>query len=360
VTVSAKRASFGFAGWDAWFSNRDGTLDTQAGSHPYEATFTFDLANVRCTQAEERIPSTGCREGEELGKLHSAGSVRNIEVQVPPGLIGDPNAVPQCTRRQLDTEQCPDASQIGIATATVEGGLINRWRVYNMVPPSGTPAEFGFSLLGFVTLLNSSVRSGSDYGITTTTLNTPQVNLVSFAIILWGVPGDPSHAPWRRHEVGGCGEGEVGLGECSQPNIPVAAPFLTLPTACASPQRFSIRANAWSEAAGIAEASFLSHESNDEATPFTGCESLDFAPTLTTSPDTAAADTPAGLTVDVKPATGGLLDPEGLGTSDIENTSVTLPQGLVINPGQAAGLEACSEAQAHIHDEGIAPACPLK
>jgi uncharacterized repeat protein (TIGR01451 family) len=159
ITVSSKSPSFDFPGWDAWFSNADGTLDTQAGSHPYEATFTFDLANIHCGSAEEKISGSACREGEEIGHLHSAGSARNIAVDVPPGLIGDPNAVPQCTRRQLDTEKCPDASQIGIATATVEGGLINRWRVYNIVPPAGAPAEFGFSLLGYVTLLDASVRS---------------------------------------------------------------------------------------------------------------------------------------------------------------------------------------------------------
>ena len=37
----------------------------------------------------------------------------------------------------------------------------------------------------------------------------------------------------------------------------------------------------------------------------------------------------------------GLLTAGGLSTSDIEDTTVTLPAGLVINPGQAAGLQAC-------------------
>src|SRR5580693_5227837 len=45
VTISSKPAPFGFAAADGWFSNSDGTIDTQAGSHPYEATFSFDFNN---------------------------------------------------------------------------------------------------------------------------------------------------------------------------------------------------------------------------------------------------------------------------------------------------------------------------
>jgi uncharacterized repeat protein (TIGR01451 family) len=34
VTISSSTPPFSFTGWDGWFSNADGTLDTQAGSHP--------------------------------------------------------------------------------------------------------------------------------------------------------------------------------------------------------------------------------------------------------------------------------------------------------------------------------------
>ena len=70
-----------------------------------------------------------------------------------------------------------------------------------------------------------------------------------------------------------------------------------------------------------------------------------------------SADTPAGLTADVKVPQEGLLNREGLSMSDIENTQVTLPEGVVINPGQAAGLGACSEAQSAVGTEGEA-SCP--
>ena len=53
VTISSTPPPFGFADFQGWFSNADGTLDTQAGSHPYELTFEFDL-NTAATPEEER------------------------------------------------------------------------------------------------------------------------------------------------------------------------------------------------------------------------------------------------------------------------------------------------------------------
>ena len=54
---------------------------------------------------------------------------------------------------------------------------------------------------------------------------------------------------------------------------------------------------------------------------------------------------------------GGLSEPTGLSTADIQNTTVTLPQGLVINPGQAAGRQACQSNQDGVGTED-APSCP--
>jgi len=103
----------------------------------------------------------------------------------------------------------------------------------------------------------------------------------------------------------------------------------------------------------------LSHDSDHDPEGFTGCERLAFGPLISTSPDTGQADTPAGLTVEVNPSVGGLVSPEGLSTSDIEDTTVTLPEGVVINPGQAAGLQTCQETaeQSSIGTEN-APSCP--
>jgi hypothetical protein len=338
VTISSASSDFRVAGWDALFSNEDGTLDTQAGSHPYEAIFSLDLASVN-----------------EAGSFFTAGGeIRNIAAELPPGFIGDPNAVPQCTRQQLSHENgkgggCPRGSQIGLLDVTFGGGVQRLFRVFNMVPPPGVPAEFAIEIEGITTLFDNAVRTGSDYGITTHINNIPQRDIMSNTLILWGVPGDPSHDRWRGSREG-CEEG------CSVNATPT--PFLTLPTACAGPQKFSISVNTWQHPDILAEASFLSHDSNGTPMGFTGCEHLGFAPTITTAPDTSQADTPAGLTVEVSPPVGGLLDPTGVGTSDVQNTTVTLPEGVVVNPGQAAGLVACQSSQTGVGTENPS-SCPL-
>jgi hypothetical protein len=348
LTISSTSPSFGFAGADAWFSNADGTADTQAGSHPYEATFSFDINDV----AEEGVHSIG-------------GEPRNLTVNLPAGFVGNPTAVPECPMPQFVTEErCPADTQVGVAFPTIlgDGFLANPTDpVYNLVPQAGQPAEFGFVINGNLTVIGTKVRSGSDYGISSVTNNITRTELTSTILALWGEPSDPSHTPWR------CERGDQHF-ECGISIAPTGKPFLTLPTSCEGPQAYSLSMNSWEDASKVASTSFLSHDANHEAVGFTGCEDLSFGPTISVAPDTSFADTPAGLTVEVKPPVGGLSSTEGLSTSDIQNTTVTLPEGLVINPGQAAGLAACQAAQSGLtsdaekaagEENSAPPSCPL-
>jgi hypothetical protein len=324
VIVSATAAGFGVATWDGWFSNEDGTLDTQAGSHPYAATFDLELNSV-----------------EEVGPTYApaGGQLRNVAVDLPPGFVGDPLAVPQCPREDFDEGptlgiHCAADTQIGLSVSFSGNHADQAGPVYNLVPPPDVAAEFGFSFVGNSVYLDSSPRTGGDYGITTRVNDVPEGRDVRNNIItLWGVPGDPSHNIWRCN-------GELGRCPAEQPALGLT-PLLTLPTACGEPQPFTIHIGEWGDPSVTSEATFYSHDSNDNRVGFTGCEDLGFNTSMTVSPDTTKAGTPAGLTVEVKPALGTITNPQGLSTSDIQNTTVTLPEGLVINPGQAAGLEAC-------------------
>ncbi|MGA9286445.1 MAG: hypothetical protein WBV85_13495 [Solirubrobacteraceae bacterium] len=325
VTISSSAPAFGFSGADMWFSNADGTFDTQAGSHPYEASFEFDMNNVA--------------KNPEYGPV--GGEPRNLTFRLPSGFVGDPSAVAQCPRALFVTEtKCPPSTQVGELISKFLGDAeLSPTPVFNLVPEPGEPAEFGFVINGNLTIVDTEVRSGSDYGITSITNNITRTRLVGAVLTLWGEPSDPSHAPWR------C---EKPLFEEYQCGVKVAQthkPFLTLPTSCVGPQVISLRVNAWEDPTEFAATSFSTHDGNGEPVGFTGCEDLDFGPTITTSPDTAKADTPAGLTVEVKPLLGGLQDGEGLSTADIQDTTVALPRGLVINPGQAAGLQSCGPAE---------------
>jgi uncharacterized repeat protein (TIGR01451 family) len=355
VMISSAAAPFGFAGKDAWFSNADGTLDTRAGSHPYEATFSFDLNNAK--------------KGNEGYGRPAGHEPRNLTFVLPPGMIGDPAAVAQCPLSLFVTEtHCPPNTEVGVVQAAIIGGTIlsgpQPQAVYNLVPPPGEPAEFGFVLNGNLTLLGTKVRSGSDYGITTITDNITRAEAVSAVLTLWGEPAAPSHDPWRCEAVQGGGY------TCGVSTVATHKPFFTLPTACENEApKFSLSMSSWEDPGEApASTSFSLHDANEGEVGFTGCEDLTFGPTLTTSPDTAAADSPAGLTVDVKPPLGGLEDTEGLSSSDIEETKVTLPAGMIINPGQAAGLQACLPGEdglttqlekEHGEENDGPPDCPL-
>jgi uncharacterized repeat protein (TIGR01451 family) len=351
VDFSAGTPMFGLQRLDAWFSNADGTLDTQAGSHPYSLTVTLALNN------------TG---------FDPTGEARDITVNLPRGLIGNPTAVPRCTVAQLNTESCPMDTQVGVDRPTL-GGIKSdlpltvvdslpafSFPVYNIVPPPGVPAQIGFSLLGLGTRINSQVRTGSDYGISEVVKNILQSQITFNSITVWGVPADPSHDYQRLGPANaGLGTGEEGIQYGGKSGInPI--PFLTLPTACEGPQTFSTFTEPWAEG-GIqgppSELSFVSHENSGQAAGITGCDKLSFSPTISVAPDTSDAETPAGLTVELKTPQEGLTAVEGLAASNIKDTTVTLPEGVDINPGQAHGLLTCSMAESAVGTEAES-SCP--
>ena len=335
VTISSNPAKGGVVHADAWFSNADGTVDRGAGSHPYTATFVFDAATALNAEKEPYFPGA---------------EIRDLETVVPPGFIGDLHAVPQCSREQLLGEVCPPSSMVGLLKSVTVTPTVQK-QVFNMVPPPGIPAELGYNYVGIPVYITFKVRTGGDNAIVARVNNIPQNNIVQNVLTLWGVPAEASHDRMRRGHEGGCSQQEMvsipppgGVNYCELQPGPIVTPFLTLPTSCGEPEArgFAFRELAgWQDAGAESEVAFPVHDAQGQPAGFTGCESLLFEPAITTSPDTGKADTPTGLTVEVKPPLGGLDEPTGESSADIEDTVMALPPGLVINPGQAAGLQAC-------------------
>ncbi|MCL2769691.1 MAG: hypothetical protein FWD42_06220, partial [Solirubrobacterales bacterium] len=328
LTIASSAPPFGIAGASGWLTNASGTTDMQAGSHPYEATFNFGL---------------------NAGNRNSEGALRNLSVALPPGIIGDPQAVPRCTRQEFVSSLvgagCPPSTQVGVdwpetSIISAEGGFGPfriRIPVYNLVPPPGVAAEFGFSIEGKTILLDATVRSGGNYGITANVGNIA-FKPTSNTITIWGRPSSDAHNAQRCGKLAG-----VQADQCGYSDPGEATPFLTLPTACEGPQTTRLHAEDWSGSA--AETSYTSADPAGRQVGFSGCELLSFGPSMSVAPDTSYADTPAGLTVELKAPQEGLSSPEGLSTSNIKDTTVTLPEGVVINPGQAAGLAACQASE---------------
>jgi hypothetical protein len=277
--------------------------------------------------------------------------LRNVDVVLPVGFAGYPTSVKTCAPPQLELGNCPVDSQIG--TIEVMLGIVPGFPgfsdtvtvpVYNMVPPPNETAVFGFVIAQFASA-DIVVSVGPDYRLHATATNVfSLVEVPRQSLTLWGVPADPSHDAQRGSKYE-CRQftGEPirckGGGAVASEN-PV--PFLVNPTQCTNePLTAELTVESW--------------EGDKPPTvtapvgPFTGCESLKFAPTISVQPEQKQATTPTGYAVDLNvPQTEGA---EGLATADLKDAVVKMPPGVVLSPSAANGLEACAEALVGLGEE---------
>jgi uncharacterized repeat protein (TIGR01451 family) len=304
----------------------DGGEASQAGSHPFDLTTLTAFNPASVSGAIEQCGATNHQ--DTPGCMQSGGNVENVEVQLPPGLLGNPNAVPTCAQAQFGTYGggggCPADTQVGFVYLRFFGrGIANQVApIYNIEPPAGQPAEFGFSVSFVHIPMFFHLRSDGDYGLTTNLNRISEYATPRFvALSIWGVPADSIHDPVRESAS------DV------QPE-----PLLSMPTSCGgTPLSIPLLTNSWQEPTVNvpAQPSVLSAMS--------GCNSLEFEPSLEARPTTNVADSPSGLHVDIK-----LPQPEspgGTAEAHLRNATVTLPKGLTLNPASAAGLEGCTPAQ---------------
>src|SRR5207244_1734540 len=104
--ISAEALPFGFTpGSAAPATSADGSAATLAGSHPYQ--LTVDLG----------FPTQGL-----ANELTNAGHPRDIRVDLPRGLFGNPAATPAlCTEAELTSighPGCPPGSVVGVIDLT--------------------------------------------------------------------------------------------------------------------------------------------------------------------------------------------------------------------------------------------------
>ena len=348
VSVSSVEPSFGVAGVSASSYEEDGAPAEQAGGHPYGLTFGVQLNSVSSEQ-----------------NVHPVGDAKTFEVQAPAGLVGDPQAVAQCPREAFDGvgnggvfPECPTDSQVGIAAV----GLGNQGRapeylelpIYNLVPPAGVPAQFGFSELGIYATLDASLRTGGDYGITEKVSNTAQRAVIGTSVTLWGVPASPAHDHERGEQGSGIPCEEAHPRSC--PSGLPARPFLSNPDVCGAPMTWQLETDDWLEPATFLKETVDTLDNLGEPATLSGCEAQNFAPSFTATPDRTGAEEPTGLHVDLH-VPQHYEDPSSPAEATVKTVSVTLPEGLTVSPSSADGLQACSEAQIGLHTAEV-PSCP--
>ncbi len=301
----------------------------QASSHPYAFTISFAI----------NTNSGGRSEG---------GLLRDVLIDLPPGLIGNQHSVAECTRQEFEgfLPSCTSNAQIGLLTANIPGLGEVSGPIYNMVPPPGVAAQLGFSVSGLNALQNASLRSRSEgYGLLVTTNGLP-LEVTAVHATIWGTPADEGHDPQRGQQFGGP----------ATPFVGVHTPFLTLPADCNEPLKTTVSVDSTLEPGHFLSASAESLNAGGEPSALPGCEVVPFKPAVTTTPTVLAAESSSGLDFDLKFPNEGLLNPEPSAISETEpvKAEVTLPAGVTVNPSAAAGQAACPLSQF----EAAAPSCP--
>ncbi len=342
LEVGGEPTPFGLANYELDPEEEGGGAATQAGAHPFQLTTTLDLNQTASNKSDGQY------------NVSPVSLVKDLNVKLPPGLIGNPTPFPRCTLSQFlrdpsgNETDCPPQTVLGVAIVTIDepstgglGGVITfTVPVVNLDPTFGEPARFGFLLPITPVFIDTSVRSNGDYGITASSLNTSETAaFLDAQVTFWGTPGDPRHDAARGS---GCLARVRGHGS----NVPCAPleqnqppSFMILPTACEGALPTSVELNSW---ALPAEA--LSVPVSVPLTQFDGCNRLPFSPHISAEPSTDRASAPTGLDFNLDFHDEGLTSSGNIAESQVKNTTVTLPEGLTINPSAGVGLGGCTQA----------------
>lgn len=354
--ASASAGTFGIAKWEA------GTCQTDTPECEYvspESQFY--------TQATGHPPIglTGFEVNTEPGALPGSkkpiGNVDNVRVDIPPGLSVNPQATcakgqtekecegtGQCTQEQFQATACPVQSLVGTDEVFAYVGLANLEHVslpmYDLVPPPGIPAEFGFDLeLGSVKDKVLIVGGLSWYKepVTSENAGVPTGNYHEYFTIRNAPHEGLELVKTRLKFTGTAGNGT----------------FITLPSTC-NTQTSYLHISSYAEENNYQFAETLAGYP-PKAISVSGCNQVPFEPSLslTQGKSEEAADGPDGVRVDVHvPQSESATT---LNSSDVQDASVTLPEGLTMNPSAAHALKACTPQQIKI-GSNEAVECPAE
>jgi hypothetical protein len=334
LIVPSAQAAFSIGTFTVAAKKANGSAETRAGAHPYslEAGFALDT---------------------EAG----AQRLRDLTVQMPPGMLINPTAVAECSEAafhkarssskpgSLSGESCPDSSQVGVIEVNV-GGTVRYFGLFNLVSPFGRAAAIGASPFGTPVVFTVQVREG-DSGLDLRLAGLPQsLDLRSLHLTIWGTPWWGNAKPSETHDPqrGNCLNEETGgslastcqvLGPGVQEPESLIKSYITLPTTpCATPPAFQAEATSWQGAQAQATAAIAA---------LINCNKSLSTLTVQLMTDSAASRTGLAFNLDVNDG-GGILNPGGIARPAIKTAISSLPEGLTVNPSLGAGLGTCAEA----------------
>jgi hypothetical protein len=358
---------------------------TQAAGHPAWGITDFKVNTVG-----------------ELPNEAPTGIVKHVRTDVGPGVSTNPEAMPLCTMEEFGNKEaipgtgfypkpaCSEAGSkstvIGVNRVTVYAGpggvskppapeisdLPLEGITYNVVPPEGRASDFGVALELPKTLTGGKLKEGFE--------------AAEKAGAKPGVGGFPSLAEQKVAEeqqyyahtmIEGNVEWAGNYHDYYEINVSTALPlissrlvlkgnigstekggYITLPSNCAG--------------AGPATTNTVTLESTESqtgarqyVTPIgtEGCKGESgllippFEPAFKLTSETTQSDKPDGITTELTVPHNP--SPTGIDTSQLRTASVTLPEGMTINPSAAGEVtSACTPVQARIHSSTFGVACP--
>ncbi len=327
---------------------------TQAGGHPNFGVTDF------------KVNTTG-PPGSEV----PTGIVTHLRTDVAPGLSTNPQAVPQCSFEEFGEEalagshlfpapKCKAETEDGEEKVVVyvpEPGfdLPLEGKTYNLVQPKGLTSESGTALKlpKFLTEAELfKVFKGSQPGI-------EKAQYYSHTLI-------EGNVEWGA-EARGTGKAdyhdyfEVKIA----PELPLISSrlifkgnigtggYITNPTSCTgvgaqTTTRLTLTPK---EGAPVRE-NYTTPIGNEN------CGLVPFLPTFALTPETTQSDQPDGITTEFALPHDPNPELPHRDSSQVKTASVTLPEGMTLNPSAAAGLAACTPAQARITSEETGVLCP--
>jgi hypothetical protein len=322
------------------------------------------------------------------------GIVKHVRTDVGVGVSTSPEAMAKCTMKEFDASAKEEEAIPGTgfypAPECVETGATNTVIGLNKVvvyagPEGVAPGVSDLPLEGTVYNLEQPQGVASDFGVA---LKLP-VELTKGALEkAFAEKGNPLGKPteefleeqqyYSHTQILGNVEWAGNYHDYYEINVSTALPliasrlalkgnvgdtgkggYVTNPSSCVGPGPATTNTVTLESTEGkIGSKQYVTPvgtEGCDGAAPF---QIVPFAPAFALTPETKQSDQPDGVTTEL--VVPHDPSPTAIDSSQLKTASITLPEGLTLNPSAAAGLgtQACTPAQARLTSREAGVACP--
>ncbi len=344
---------------------------TQAAGHPSWGITAFKV------NTEGELPN------EVPAGLLTTGPVKHVRTDVGPGVSTNPEAVPKCTMAQYGEKEeipgtgffaepkCETATEIGLNRVTVYAGPAGdvplTGKVYNLEQPQGVASDFGVALELPIPLTKGALEKAfAEHPLPGTE---PEKKLTEEAL--------EKKQYFAHTQILGNVEWAGNYHDYYEINVSTALPlissrlilkgtigstgkggYITLPSNCAGVGPATTNTVTIESVTGkVAKKEYttpIGTEGCNGELPFS---KVPFEPAFKLSPETTQQDQPDGITTELTVPHDP--SPTGIDTSQLNTATVTLPEGMTLNPSAAGEVtESCTPAQARIHSLTFGVSCP--